>query len=120
DTKEIHYKMAEQYTALVARKTKQAIDDKVPLATLIPDFKAIKLALEISQTAKQIRYDILEINTEDVDPEDMPELPIVEISDEEAHDIGRNKGLNFDEDDDDLIGEAEDSADDADRDPADQ
>src|SRR6185369_3368491 len=27
DTKEIHYKMDEQYTALVARKTKQAIDD---------------------------------------------------------------------------------------------
>jgi len=118
DTKEIHYKLAEQFTALVARKTKTAIEDKISLATLIPEFKAIKLALEISQTAKQIRYDVLEINNGDVDPEDMPELPIVEITDEEAHEIGRSKGLNFEEDDE-LVAGAESDTEDADSDPAD-
>jgi IS30 family transposase len=97
ETKDTHYKVARSLTAVLMTKIKTQFDKKERLGIIHDDVKVLKLALEANELARKSRYAILNIDGESDNAQDYTELPILEVTDEEARSLAmqRNDGLDF-------------------------
>lgn len=81
ETKEQHYRMAQGLASLAWAEVIRAQRDKVPLASITANMKAIDLALSAVKKAREERYAVLGLDRPDaVDPDELPELVISELT----------------------------------------
>jgi transposase-like protein len=106
ETKEEHYKVAAALFKLNWNEVLQAKKAGMTLASIAPNLKAIQLAAQNFKLIRDERYAVLGINDETGDDDEIPELPIHELTQEQIEEM-RKKDAEPEGDDFAFEGEGE-------------
>ena len=88
ETKESHYKMASGLAQLAFNEILQAKKDLLPVATALNNLKALDAAMTVIKKAGEERYKVLGLDRPDaVDPDELPELLITELTAEQIKEL---------------------------------
>lgn len=82
ETKRDHYNWSTMLAKLAMSKIAKAERDKVPLASIVGDLRALRQAEAIVRGARTERYVLLDMEGE-VDEKDLPDLTIRDLTDQE-------------------------------------
>jgi hypothetical protein len=103
ETKDSHYALARVIAGLIQRELVQAQTQNKPFSGILNEIKTLKLAAEALSTLRAERYILLGIaDGEKDDPDDLPELPIMEMTAEQIADMQKRQddgGLDMNGDD---------------------
>lgn len=99
-TKEEHYKFAEQIAKLTMRELAHAQKEGKPFASVKENIKVLNGAAKTLEIARRERWDILGIDKLEGD-DDMPELHIADLTEDDIAEIQRSG--EFDDDEADAI-----------------
>lgn len=90
ETKEQHYTMSSNLSKLAWAEILQAKKDLQPVAVAMNNLKALDKAMDILKKAREERWAILGLDRPDaVDPEELPELIISELTAEQIEELRR-------------------------------
>ena len=110
-TKEDCYGWIESLQKLTMQKVVSSIKKQEPLSMIKGDIQTLEKAMTIIAVGRKERFDLLGLNGDEVDPNDLPELIIRELTADEIHSL---QNQNFNEDDlddfdldDDIVDTAE-------------
>ncbi len=88
ETKEAHYKMADNLAKLAFGEILQAKRDNQPVSVALNNLKAIDAAMNVVKKAREERYAVLGLDRPDaVDPDELPELLITELTAEQIKEL---------------------------------
>lgn len=88
ETKESHYKMASGLAQLAFNEILQAKKDHNPVSVALNNLKALDAAMNVIKKAGEERYKVLGLDRPDaVDPDDLPELLITELTAEQIKEL---------------------------------
>lgn len=88
ETKEHHYNMAAGLAKLAWNEVLEARKAAAPIATRINNLKAIDAAMSVIKKAREERFSVLGLDRPDaVDPDELPELIISELTDEQIKEL---------------------------------
>lgn len=88
ETKESHYKMASGLAQLAFNEILQAKKDGNPVSVALNNLKSLEAAMNVIKKAGEERYKVLGLDRPDaVDPDDLPELLITELTAEQIKEL---------------------------------
>ena len=87
---------SETLSKMIMREIARAVQGNVPLASIAPDLKALKLAAEALKICRGETYEILGIDPNEVDERELPELVFRVVSDEEIREEVERQTAAFD------------------------
>ena len=117
ETKESHYTMANNLSKLAYAEILQAKKDGNPVSVAINNLKALDKAMDVLKKAREERWVVLGLDRPDaVDPEELPELVVSELTPEQIDELRRRDEADLEEVGSPNQSAADDSDDDPDED----
>ena len=109
ETKEEHYKMASGLAKLAWAEILKAKQDNMPVATALPNLKALDSAMTVMTKARMERWAVLGLDRADyVDEDGLPELLISELTADQVEELRNRKFGDLEELPEELLPADED------------
>lgn len=98
ETKEQHYKMAAGLASLTWAEILKTKQDGAPVGIALTNLKALDVAMNVLKKAREERYSVLGMDRPDaVDPEDLPELVISELTADQVQELRERDHAELDD-----------------------
>ncbi len=108
EVKERHFKFAKNIDILTMKSITDAVKDKKSLETIAGDLKSLELASKIFKNTRDGLWKILDLDKDDGDEDELPELVIRDLTGQEIAAIRDKQQTDLNEDDvNELLTETE-------------